>query len=464
MNIQDHNVLVLGAGRSGFAAARLAVLKGAGVTILDTVDGDRATQIAQRVNEQLPSVKLITGDAAKVFDGKADLAVVSPGIPLESGWGQQVTAKALQVIGEIEFGFRFIPEHVKVVGITGTNGKTTTTAMVASMARENGISAIEAGNFGLPLCDVVIDHPDVQLISLELSSFQLETIVTFRPDIAVWLNFAADHLDRYASMEEYRLAKERIFENLSSDDPVVAPYSEINELPLHDLRTISYSISPGMAGEADIAVSTDGVLTIRGREADRVDQWSVRGRHNYANAAAALGACLQLDLDEKHCLAALRHFNGQPHRFEVVDIVRGVTFINDSKSTNLHSLEAALHAEAEKVVLIAGGKDKGLNFSSLAPLVRNRTSAVVVFGENRQKLATWWAGGVPVEVVCELRDAVEKAAELAAPDGVVLFSPGTSSFDMFDNYEHRGECFREAVAKLNVPVSPSHSEFPNPNT
>lgn len=456
MNIQHQKVLVLGAGRSGFAAARLAVAKGAEVTILDTAGDERAVQMAERVNAHLPAVKLITGDAAKAFDQVADLVVTSPGIPLEAGWGQQVAANASEVIGEIEFGYRFIPEHVKIVGITGTNGKTTTTAMVASMARENGISAIEAGNFGLPLCDVVLDHPDVQLIALELSSFQLETIITFRPDIAVWLNFAADHLDRYASMEEYRLAKERIFENLSGDDPVVAPYSEINELPLLDLRTISFSVSPGMAGDADIAVSTDGVLTIRGREADRVNHWTVRGRHNYANAAAALGACLQLDLDEKHCLAALRHFKGQPHRFEVVNTVCGVTFINDSKSTNLHSLEAALHAEVDKVVLIAGGKDKGLNFSSLAPLVQNRTSAVVAFGENRQKLATWWADRVPVEVVNELHDAVEKAAELAAPGGVVLFSPGTSSFDLFNNYEHRGDCFRSEVVKLKESVTTSH--------
>jgi len=456
MNIQNQIVHILGGGRSGFAAARLAVCKGADVTILDTVDGERATQIAERVSAQLPTVKLFTGDAAEAFDQSADLLVVSPGIPLESGWGQKIASKADQVIGEIEFGFKFIPKHVKIVGITGTNGKTTTTAMVASMARENGISAIEAGNFGLPLCDVVLDYPDVQLIALELSSFQLETIVTFRPDIAVWLNFAADHLDRYASMEEYRLAKERIFENLSGDDPVVAPYSEINELPLLDLHTISFSVSPGMAGEADIAVSTEGVLTIRGREADIVDHWSVRGRHNYANAAAALGACLQLDLDEKLCLAALRHFKGQPHRFEVVDTVSGVTFINDSKSTNLHSLDAALHAEVDKVVLIAGGKDKGLNFSSLAPLVQNRTSAVVVFGENRQKLATWWADRIRLEVVSDVNEAVEKAAELAAPNGVVLFSPGTSSFDLFDNYEHRGECFREEVAKLSERVTASH--------
>jgi len=225
---------------------------------------------------------------------------------------------------------------------------------------------------------------------------------------------------------------------------------------LLDLHTISFSVSPGMAGEADIAVSTEGVLTIRGREADIVDHWSVRGRHNYANAAAALGACLQLDLDEKLCLAALRHFKGQPHRFEVVDTVSGVTFINDSKSTNLHSLDAALHAEVDKVVLIAGGKDKGLNFSSLAPLVQNRTSAVVVFGENRQKLATWWADRIRLEVVSDVNEAVEKAAELAAPNGVVLFSPGTSSFDLFDNYEHRGECFREEVAKLSERVTASH--------
>lgn len=450
MNIQHQSVLILGAGRSGFAAARLAAAKGADVTMLDTADDERAAQIAQRVRKRIPSVTMITGDAAKAYDKAAELLVVSPGIPLESGWGQQVAANASLVIGEVEFGFRFIPEHVKVIGITGTNGKTTTTAMIASMARENGITAIEAGNFGLPLCEVVLDHPDVQLISLELSSFQLETVVTFRPDIAVWLNFAADHLDRYASMEEYRLAKERIFENLSSGDPVVAPFSEINELPLLDLRTISFSVSSGMAGVADIAVSAEGVLTIRGREADRVDEWSVRGRHNYANAAAALGACLQLGLDEKHCLAALHHFKGQPHRYEVVDTVNGVTFINDSKSTNLHSLDAALHAEAGKVVLIAGGKDKGLNYCSLAPLVHNRTSAVVVFGENRQKLATWWEGGVKVEIVSDLQDAVAKAAEFAAPDGVVLFSPGTSSFDLFDNYEQRGECFREVVAKLST--------------
>ena len=457
MDIQNKTVAILGAGRSGIAAARLALREGAQVTVLDTAAGEKAEALREKLlGEFGKSCQLIVGDAARAFDEFQDVLVASPGIPLELGWGQQVSANAGLVLGEIEFGFRHLPDHVKIVAITGTNGKTTTTAMVAAMARANGLQSIEAGNFGLPLCEVATNHEDVQLIALELSSFQLETIIDFRPDVAVWLNFAADHLDRYASLEEYRLAKERIFENLSGDDPIIAPFSEIRDLPLLDLRPISFSVSPGMIGEADLAVSEDGVLTIRGREVDRVEQWSVRGRHNYANAAAALGACLELGLDEKHCLHALRDFMSQPHRFEVVGTLDGVTFINDSKSTNLHSLDAALHAETERVVLIAGGKDKGLNFSSLAPLVHNKTKAVVAFGEIRDKLAAWWTSSTQIEVADDLEEAVTKAAELAAPEGVVLLSPGTSSFDQFRSYEHRGECFRNIVAKLDAGVTPTH--------
>ncbi|QQL44700.1 UDP-N-acetylmuramoyl-L-alanine--D-glutamate ligase [Sulfuriroseicoccus oceanibius] len=457
MNLENQDVVVLGAGRSGFAAARLAASRGASVVVLDTASGDQAAAIEKRAADQLPAnCTLVTGDAAENYDVDHALLVTSPGIRLDKGWGMKVASRASLVMGEIELAWRFLPPHVKVVGITGTNGKTTTTSMVGAMARANGLVAVEAGNIGLPLAEVVLDHPDVQLVALELSSFQLETIIDFRPDVVVWVNFAPDHLDRYMSLEDYRLAKERIFENLGDGDPVVAPVSEADDLPLRDLALTSFTVTPGHATDADITVDAEGTLAIRGRKAANVNDWNVRGRHNYANAAAALGACLALGLDEAHCFEAMMSFTGHPHRFEVVATIDGITYVNDSKSTNIHSLDAALHAEASKVVLIAGGKQKGLDFSVLKPLVHNRARGVVAIGEIRDELARIWQDDVPVVTAQSLDEAVAEASQMAGDQGLVLFSPGTSSFDMFSNYEERGEAFRRVVLNRAAAIGSSN--------
>ncbi|MDP0490648.1 MAG: UDP-N-acetylmuramoyl-L-alanine--D-glutamate ligase [Verrucomicrobiota bacterium JB023] len=426
---------ILGAGRSGRAAAELCLRLGAKVTVYDTgtIVGDWPEAITLTPNA--------TPEMGK--ETRADLVVVSPGIETAGDFAQAFAEGSGGFIGELELGF--LNYRGLVVAITGTNGKTTTTELVSAFLNESGISCLPCGNHGRPLCDVVLDDEPPESIALEVSSFQLETIETFRPDIAIWLNFAPDHMDRYATIEEYRAAKMRIFENMTEDQAIIARSEE-------DLESIKSKVIRFMSewdDEADAEyLFKDGLIYRAGVPFVSLEDTTLRGLHNAENIMAATAAAHEAGADLEKIKESLKSFVPPPHRCELIRTLDGVEYLNDSKATNLHALEAALRSQLRPVVLIAGGKDKGLDYQPLTGILGEKAVASVTFGQIGQSLAKVFSSVVETRPVETLEEAVLAARELAPPGSTVLFSPGTSSFDQFSSYVERGDAFREIVKQL----------------
>jgi UDP-N-acetylmuramoylalanine--D-glutamate ligase len=438
MIYQGQKIAVLGAGKSGLAAARLARREGADVTVRDTGDSPSLKDAAARLEAE--GIGMILGEQALAAPDECDLAVISPGVNHRSALGQVFVSGGITVIGEIEFADRLM--NCPVIAITGTNGKTTTTEMVARVLNECGQRTIAAGNYGVAYSDVVLSGESYDVVTLEMSSFQLEGIVDFRPSISVWLNFAPDHLDRYRSVEEYRNAKLRIFENQTSADAAVVNFRDHpGEL---EARTITFSaFAPG----GDYGLDA-GQISYRGDVVCDFGATRLRGTHNAENLMAALAVGHLRDLSWNDMSEAVRRYTPPRHRCELVATIDGREYINDSKATNLHALEQSLLSQPHAVVLIAGGKDKGLPFHELTETVASRTTSVVAIGEIKDQIVSEWSGSVACEAAADLEDAVQRAARAAAPGQVVLFSPGTSSFDMFSGYEERGDCFRSILTRI----------------
>ncbi len=446
MNLSGENVLILGAGGSGLAAARLAAEAGARVTLVDQCHRDRLSDRARELVDTY-DLRLRIGDAAAIPPADGDLIVTSPGIDTIRGLGRVyadwAAARRIELIGEVEFGYRFRPEW-RYIGITGTNGKTTTTELVTATLRAGGLNALAAGNIGRPLCDVISSKEQPDMVVLELSSFQLETTFEFSPEVVVWMNFAADHMDRYASLEGYYQAKRRIFSNTTKTKLVLHRQEEAFPLNLPVRGFSAFSV------ESDYGY-TEGKLVDRmgkGEPCLYRGHAELQGLHNAENAMVAMGICDHLGIDRCVLEELLTSFRPPRHRCEKVAVLNGVTYLNDSKSTNLHSLESALRGQEEPVVLIAGGKEKGLEFSELNAIAAERVSFAILIGEVREKVKETWKSIVPTLLCDSIAEAVEAAAQRAKPDSVVLFSPGTSSFDMFSGYEERGETFVKAVERL----------------
>ncbi len=432
MTLQGQKVVVLGAGRSGRAAAALALREGACVSVYD--EAPIITGFAEVVSLH-PSTTAEIGATVQ-----CDLLIVSPGIDTFGPLVGAFSRNAIRVVGEMEFAWHYYPGFT--IAITGTNGKTTTTEMVHQILNKSGISCVPCGNYGKPLAEVVMESPMPEVISLEASSFQLETIEAFKPHVAVWLNFAPDHMDRYPTIEKYHQAKLRIFENQDADCTAVIRKGE--NLPLLRAKTITFS---SIDGDSDW---TSNGITIEqaGTQVLHVENDTcLRGLHNAENIMAAIAACRALGrpLDLK---AAFADYVPPPHRCEWVRTLDGVEYLNDSKATNLHALESALRSQTRPVVLIAGGKEKGLDYRSVVPLMQQKAIAAVTFGQIAEPLGDVMRDAVPTEVVQTLEQAILAARKLAPPGSTVLFSPGTSSFDMFRGYEHRGDTFRQLVHQL----------------
>ncbi|MEZ5304048.1 MAG: UDP-N-acetylmuramoyl-L-alanine--D-glutamate ligase [Verrucomicrobiales bacterium] len=424
-------IAALGAGRSGLAAARVARQCGAECEILDS--GNPANAEALRGE----GFRVATGPAAveAAAKGGYDLGIISPGIDLNWELPQALGAP---IIGEIEFAFRL--SEAAAIAITGTNGKTTATELTAAMFKAAGINAEPCGNYGVAYSETLARPLDAAI--LEVSSFQLEAIETFRPAVAVWMNFAPDHLDRYAGIGDYRRAKMRIFENQTAADfAVVNGRDGIAGLAA---KTITFS---AFAGGFDFALR-DGAIHFQGQRLCAFPLGRLRGRHNAENLMACLAAGHARGLAWEPMLAAAEAYVPPRHRCEFVRAIGGIEFLNDSKATNLHALESALAGREGRVVLIAGGKQKGLDYAPLRGLVAEKVSAAVLIGEIKESLAAAWDGAAPCETAADLDAAVRRARDLAAPGEAVLFSPGTSSFDMFTGYEQRGDVFCQIVNQL----------------
>lgn len=432
-NISGTHVAVLGAGRSGTAAAALALRLGARVSAFDAAGPDALGGMPA----QVACHPFATEETAVA----CDTLVVSPGIDPTRPLVRAFAALAGETIGEVELASR--QYRGTIIGITGTNGKTTTTELVGRMLSHAGLGGTPCGNYGTPFAEVVARSAHPQAVALELSSFQLETIATLRPRVAIWLNFAPDHLDRYPDVATYRAAKLRIFDCQQPGDTAVVRHGEA--VPPLVAERITFSTT---TPEADWY--SDG-RTIRAHGeviTDLAGYHGLRSLHNVENAMAAMAACHAIGIPVDSLSEALHGFAPPPHRCEMVRTLDGVEYLNDSKATNLHALESALRSQPRPVVLIAGGKEKGLDYREVVPTLREKAIAAVTFGQIAEPLGRLFSTAVPTRIVADLESAVA-AARTAAPRGsTVLFSPGTSSFDQFRSYEHRGDTFRELVLQL----------------
>ncbi|RYD34380.1 MAG: UDP-N-acetylmuramoyl-L-alanine--D-glutamate ligase, partial [Verrucomicrobiaceae bacterium] len=391
---------ILGAGRCGRAAAALALREGATVSVWDTAGPEAFTGMPSGV-EIHP--KASEADGASIV---SDLLVVSPGIDTYGPYVASFAKQTREVIGEVELAARFY--NGKIIGITGTNGKTTTTELVERILSHAGFGGTACGNYGTPFAEVVLQANPPAAVSLELSSFQLETIAKLHPVVSIWLNFAPDHMDRYPTVEAYRAAKLRIFENQTAEDFAVIRTGE--DLSGLQAQVITFSTTDPSADW----YSEGHTIEHAGQTwLDMDRETSLRGLHNAENTMAALAACQTLGISQAVMREALHGYAPPPHRCELIRTLDGVEYLNDSKATNLHALESALRSQTRPVVLIAGGKEKGLDYSPVVPLLSKKALAVVTFGQIARPLADLFSTAVSCESVSTLADAVATARSLA---------------------------------------------------
>ena len=448
-DLKGRRVVVVGAGKSGLAAARLALDRGARVTLADQRDDGAWPAAAETLAES--GVTLLAGGHPVSLLDTADLVVLSPGVPAEIELARQARKREIPVWGEVELASRFA--RGRIVGITGSNGKSTVTALTGAMLRSGGISGGTGGNRDIPLAELLAVDAEDAVHALELSSFQLETIDTFRPSVAVVLNLSADHLDRHGTFDNYAGAKARIFENQSGDDVAIVnaddARSRIFDAAVKtNVHTFSTRVETTLG-----AFVCDETLTLRTRFGDEplipVGDLPIRGEHNLSNALAAALAARLAGAPPAAIAGALRAFEPLAHRLEHVGDVRGVQFYNDSKATNPAATLPALDAFSPGTIhLIVGGKDKGGDWRTLVEAAGERARRVLVIGAVTDTMARRFAGACEVVECGSLERAVEAGFSGAKPGDVVLLSPACASFDQFDSFEHRGEVFRQAACSL----------------
>jgi len=444
------SVAVVGMARSGMAAAEFLWKRGARVTLSDSRPASALESEIRFLNEREIPYEA-GGHSMELFDS-VDLIVVSPGVPLSLPVLRHAAQMGKTLISEIELASRYL--RGKVIAITGTNGKTTTTTLIGEILRTGGFPVQVGGNIGTPLISLVESSGEDTWSVVELSSFQLEAVPTFRPDIAVILNITPDHLDRYASFEAYAQTKLNIFENQVSSDFAVLNHDDQNlQKAAAKIRSQvfwfsgSHEVKCGTYAVAGQIVFKSGTTSEQMMTCDEVP---LKGRHNIENVAAAITATRLAGIPASSVARGVRNFKAVEHRLEPVAEINGVHFFNDSKATNVDATIKALEAFESGVILILGGRDKGGDFKVLSHLLRERAKSVILLGEASDKIRTQLSGTVPMTQAHSMDDAVRLALQQAAPGNTVLLAPACASFDMFQNYEHRGKEFKGAVARLKV--------------
>ncbi len=443
MEVKNKKVTVLGAARSGVSVARLLKMKGANILVSDNAAAEKMHLAARELTEL--SIEFEVGShSPRVFN--SDLVVLSPGIPVASEIVQKILERKIPVLSEVEVAYWFNKSNI--IGITGSNGKTTTTLLAGEMLKTKNPNAVVAGNVGYAFSEQVNRTKKNEWSVIELSSFQLETIDEFKPNIAVVLNFSPNHLDRYDSYEHYLKAKWRITKNLTNEDYCIynADDSKVSEwaekLNCNKRSFSTRNVNPNGAG------IDDENLYILGNPLISLREIGLRGMHNYQNAMAASLAADIAGIDHSLIASVLKSFKSVEHRLEKVREIDGISFINDSKATTVESLKVALKSFNRPVILIAGGKDKGSDFSELNELVDKHAKHLVLIGTAADKMKKTWENIKPITISKSLKEAVEIAFKTARKNDVVLLSPACASFDMFKDYEDRGRKFKEIVNEL----------------
>ena len=449
MELKDQRVLVVGLGKSGVAAAHFLQQRGARVTVSDS-------KPQTELNREIPAlldkgIVVETGGHGERTFRDQDLIVASPGVPYDVPQLVQARQLGVPVIGEVELAARFL--RGKIIAITGSNGKTTTTTLVGEILEHAGKEVQVGGNIGMPVVSMVSAASEQSYNVLEISSFQLETIQQFHPRVAAILNVTADHLDRHRSMESYIAAKARIFENQTPEDFAVLNADD--------------SICVSLAGKTHARILWfsrkskpeqgshvhDGKIRFCGQAGEveimPVSEIPLKGAHNLENVLAAVCVARAVDCPPAVIRQAVKDFQAVEHRLEFVATINGVDYYNDSKATNVDATIKALESFPANIHLVLGGKDKGSDYSVLKALLRERVKRVYTIGAAAEKIESQIAGSAPAERVNTVEAAVRRATEQAAPGDVVLLAPACASFDQFENYEHRGRVFKEAVRLLS---------------
>jgi len=463
MELANKNILVVGLGRTGLATARFLHQKGARVLVADTAD---ETQLGDSVGTlRKMGVALELGPHRVSSFQNADLIVVSPGVCHTIEPIAQAIARGVPLMSEVELASRFIKEPI--VAVTGTNGKTTTTELLGQMLKNSGISVFVGGNIGNPLIEYAGSGQKMQVVVAEISSFQLDTIDSFRPNVSVLLNITADHLDRYPDFETYADSKIRVFRNQQADDVAVLngsdPLIRAKTKEIKSQRLFFPALQANEQGAVlngkRIILNLDKLKRIQSKihiphPASRIPEYlniakiRLRGRHNFENACAASLAALAAGATLKGIQKTLDHFKGLAHRLEQVATVNRVHYYNDSKATNVDGVLRALDSFSKPVLLLMGGRDKGSNFSVLQDRIRTHAKELIVMGEAAEAIRSALGRLLPTKIVASMQEAVTTAFQDADPEDVVLFSPGCASFDWYKNYAERGDDFRRAVEEL----------------
>jgi len=445
-------VTVVGAARSGIASARLLSKKGFKVFLTDSYP---EAKIDKQFVEQIKALGIdyeFGAHSPKVYD--ADFMVVSPGVPQNSEIIQSALNKNIDVISEIEAASWYC--RGKVIAITGTNGKTTTTTLIGELFKDAGFKTFVCGNIGIAFSDIVEQTDESSIVVLETSSFQLDNIKKFKPFISILLNVTPDHLDRYDSFEKYMDSKMRITENQASTDHFV--YNFDDELVRKSALKVSaaksaFSLSSAVkkdTGTGSFLDNRELVYFYYMGEENIIDTQKliIKGEHNIYNAMASVISAKIFGIEKDFIRKTLENFKGVEHRLEFVRELEGIKYYNDSKATNVNSVWYALKGFNEKLILILGGKDKGNDYTQIEKEVLEHCRHIIAIGSSAQKVFDFFNGKISTETADDMADAVNKGRAAALKGDVVLLSPACASFDMFDNYEHRGKVFKELVNSL----------------
>lgn len=442
----DTNVsyAVLGLARSGIAAAHKIRELGETAFLSDMQPMEKIDGAAEL---QRDFDCEFGGHSQRLFQHQ--IWVVSPGIPLDLPLLVQAKERGIELISEIELGFRVKAEDSKIIAVTGSNGKSTTVSLIHHILQELGYKSILAGNIGSAFCSWHIEKPGLDFIVLEISSFQLDLIQSFKPEVAALLNVSPDHLNRYASFEVYTDSKFRIFENQASDDsavlyidsqPIVENLNKINS------KLLRYSLQKKAPNcEAWLDGSN---ICVAGEYSLPISELLIRGPHNHANVMAALLAVKPLVPSLEPALEAAKSFKSLSHRLEFVAEIQGVSFYNDSKATNTDSVKSALNSFDSPIRVIMGGSDKGEDYSLLTQILKKRAQKLYLTGDSSEKMRQAWQNKIELEVIDGFADAVQAAFRDSNAGDVVLLSPACASFDRFKNYEERGDVFRQIVWEI----------------
>ena len=453
MEFKGKKVLVVGLGKSGLAAALFLRRRGAQVTVSDNRSADALGKDIPALLEE--GIAVEAGGHGLLTFRRQDLIVVSPGVPIDTPELVQVKTFGLPIIGEVELAARYLKG--KTLAITGSNGKTTTTSLCGAMLEAGKLPVQVGGNIGIPVIALVDDSREDGWSVLEVSSFQLETTHQFRPEIAVILNITPDHLDRHGTFESYAAAKERIFANQTAEDALVlnADDDVASRAAARAKSQVFWFSSKRIVRQGSFV--HEGAIVFRASEQAapvfilKVENIPLKGNHNIENVLAAVCAARLAGVAPDAIGAAVESFKAVEHRLEFVASIHGVDYYNDSKATNVDAAAKAIAAFPGGIHLILGGKDKNSDYRQLRSLLEERVKTVYTIGAAAEKIETHIYGAVPVVSAGTLDVAVAKAAEAAQPGEIVLLAPACSSFDQFENYEHRGQVFKELVlAKQGV--------------